>query len=66
MVILELFGVYLALAVLFYLGLAATPLDASLPAPAQRARWQRARRVKDRVLRRLRPLLLLRLPRRPR
>ena len=63
MVVLSIIGIYLALAVLFYLGLTATAMDEALPPHPHRLRWQRARRVKDRALRRL---LSLRLPRRPR
>ena len=63
-VVLEIFGVYLALAVLFYLRLAAAAADA--PAPDHRPRWQRARHIKNQAIRRLRPLLALRLPKRMR
>ena len=62
-VVLSIIGIYLALAVLFYLALTATATDASIPSQPQRPRWQRARHVKERALRRL---LSLRLPRRPR
>lgn len=62
MVILGMIGVYLALAVLFYLGLAAAAADNSVPTPIHRSRWQRARHVKEQALRRL---LALRLPKRP-
>lgn len=65
-VVLEIFGVYLALAVLFYLRLAAAAADAPIPAPDRRPRWQRARHIKNQAIRRLRPLLALRLPKRMR
>ena len=62
MVVLEIFGVYLALAALFYLGLTAAAVDASVVPQNHRSRWQRARSLKERAMRRLRPLMTLRLP----
>lgn len=66
MVVLEIFGVYLALVVLFYLRLAAAATDAPIPASDRRPQWQRARHIKNQAIRRLRPLLTLRPPKRMR
>ena len=66
MLVLEIFSIYLALAVLFYLGLTVSATDAPGPCPNPAAKWQKARHMKAAALRRLRPLLALRLPKRPR
>jgi hypothetical protein len=66
MMVLEIFSIYLALGALFYLGLTATATDSPGPRPSPAPKWQRARRMKDSALRRLRPLLALRLPKRTR
>ena len=66
MVVLEILGVYLALAALFYLGLTAMAVDVSIPARNARHKWQRARRMKESALRRLHSLSALRPPRRTR
>ena len=63
---LEVFGIYLALAALFYLRLAASAAVAVPLAHSHRTHWQRARTVKNKAFRRLRPLMALRLPKRPR
>lgn len=66
MIVLEIFGAYLTLAVLFYLGLALTASDASSLARTSHPQWHRVRLLKDRVSRRLRALPAPRLPKHPR
>jgi len=66
MLVLEILSIYLALAALFALGLTVTAADLSGPARNPHPKWQRARHLKDSALRRLRPLLALRLPKRTR
>ncbi len=66
MVALEIFSIYLALAALFYLGLTAMAVDVSVSSQTARHKWQRARSIKEQALRRLRPLLALRFPKRTR
>ena len=57
---------YLVVAALFYFGMALTATDREEPAAGRRHKWLRARRIKDyALLRRIRPLLILRLPRLP-
>lgn len=56
---------YLGLAALFYIALTRTATDVAAPASVRRPKWLRPRRLRGtNLLRRLRPLLALRLPRR--
>ncbi len=64
MLVLEILSIYLALVALFYLGLAATAADLSVPPRSPRSRGQQARHMKDSAMRRLHSLLTLRLPKR--
>ncbi len=58
---------YLIVAILFYVILTRTATDNSLPLPIRPPKWLRPRRLRgEAVLRRLRPLLLLRLSKRTR
>ena len=58
---------YLLLGAWFYMVLTRTATDISLPARPRPHRWQRPRRLHGTsILRRLRPLLSLRLPKRSR
>ena len=55
---------YLALAAFFYIGMLVTATDREMPAFSHKHKWQRARRLKNyALLRRIRPLLVVRLPR---
>ena len=57
---------YLALAAFFYIGMLMTATDRDGPTVTPRHKWQRARRIKDyALLRRIRPLLIVRIPRLP-
>lgn len=54
---------YLLLGAWFYVALTRTAVSASLPARPRPHKWQRPRRLRGlNILRRLRPLLALRLP----
>ena len=67
MVILGIAVVYLVLAACFYLYLTRTATNISLPAWQRSHKWQRPRRLRgSNLLRRLRPLLALPLPKRSR
>ena len=56
---------YLIVAILFYVVLTRTATAVSLPPPPRPHKWLRPRRLRgEAVLRRLRPLLALRLPKR--
>lgn len=58
---------YLTLAALFYIVLTRTATDISLPPSSRPHKWLRPRRLRgNNLLRRLRPLLCLRLPKRSR
>lgn len=48
-------GVYMTLAVLFYMRLAATATDGLTPAIQKPSRWHRAKRRAKELVRRLRP-----------
>ncbi len=57
---------YLALAAFFYIGMLMTATERDGPIVSHRHKWQRARRIKDyALLRRIRPLLIVRVPRLP-
>ena len=67
MVILGIAIGYLLLGAWFYMVLTRTATDISLPPPPRPHKWLRPRRLRGgAVLRRLRPLLSLRLPKRSR
>ena len=65
MIVLEIFGAYLALAALFYLGLTLTAAGASPAARPGSSRWHRVRLLQGRVSRRLRALPIARPSKRP-
>ncbi len=67
MVIFAIAVIYLALGAWFYVALTRTATNVSLPARPRPHKWLRPRRLRGpNLLRRLRPLLALRLPKRSR